>query len=432
MVEFALPKNSRITGGKTWPKPAGATETREFKVYRWNPDDGKNPSVDTYYIDTNDCGPMVLDGLIWIKNHIDPTLTFRRSCREGVCGSCAMNIDGQNTLACTKSMHDVKDGAVKINPLPHQPVVKDLVPDLTNFYAQYASIEPWLKTTTPTPQKEWRQSHEDREKLDGLYECILCACCSTSCPSYWWNSDRFLGPAALLQATRWVKDSRDEATGERLDNLEDPFRLYRCHTIMNCAKACPKGLNPVRGDRRAQAEDGRAADLSLTFRHARGEQIGAGMTIRREHASPEEIRMTTAHPIILHHFDESPFSEKMRVVFGLKNIAWTSVLISRIMPRPDLMPMTGGYRRTPVMQIGADIYCDTQCIIRELERRFPEPTLFPNGYEGIAWATAMWTDRPFFQSTVNLVFGSLADKVPAGFHRRPRKTARRQVRRARP
>jgi succinate dehydrogenase / fumarate reductase iron-sulfur subunit len=188
---------------------------------------------------------MVLDGLIWIKNNIDPTLTFRRSCREGVCGSCAMNIDGQNTLACTKSMHDVASGgAVKVNPLPHQPVVKDLVPDLTNFYAQYASIEPWLKTTTPTPQKEWKQSHEDREKLDGLYECILCACCSTSCPSYWWNSDRFLGPAALLQANRWVTDSRDEATGERLDNLEDPFRLYRCHTIMNCAKACPKGLNP--------------------------------------------------------------------------------------------------------------------------------------------------------------------------------------------
>ncbi|MDI1264544.1 MAG: 2Fe-2S iron-sulfur cluster-binding protein, partial [bacterium] len=149
MVEFALPKNSRITGGKTWPKPAGATETREFRVYRWNPDDGKNPGIDTYHVDVNDCGPMVLDGLIWIKNHIDPTLTFRRSCREGVCGSCAMNIDGQNTLACTKSMHDVgAGGAVKVNPLPHQPVVKDLVPDLTNFYAQYASIEPWLKTTT--------------------------------------------------------------------------------------------------------------------------------------------------------------------------------------------------------------------------------------------------------------------------------------------
>jgi succinate dehydrogenase / fumarate reductase iron-sulfur subunit len=158
-----------------------------------------------------------------------------------------MNIDGQNTLACTKSMHDVADGgAVKINPLPHQPVVRDLIPDLTNFYAQYASIEPWLKTTSPTPEKEWRQSHEDRQKLDDHYECILCACCSTACPSYWWNPDRYLGPAALLQANRWISDSRDEATGERLDNLEDPFRLYRCHTIMNCSKACPKGLNPAK------------------------------------------------------------------------------------------------------------------------------------------------------------------------------------------
>jgi succinate dehydrogenase / fumarate reductase iron-sulfur subunit len=244
MAEFTLPKNSRVTEGKAWPKPQGAAETREFRVYRWNPDDGKNPRVDTYHVNLNDCGPMILDGLIWIKNNIDPTLTFRRSCREGVCGSCAMNIDGQNTLACTRAMDEVDAGPIKVNPLPHQPVVKDLVPDLTNFYAQYASIEPWLKTTSPTPQKEWRQSHDDRQKLDGLYECILCACCSTSCPSYWWNSDRFLGPAALLQASRWVNDSRDEATGERLDDLEDPFRLYRCHTILNCAKACPKGLNP--------------------------------------------------------------------------------------------------------------------------------------------------------------------------------------------
>ena len=245
MVEFALPKNSRITGGKIWPKPPGATQLREFKIYRWNPDDGKNPRTDTYYVNTEDCGPMVLDGLIWIKNHIDPTLTFRRSCREGVCGSCAMNIDGANTLACT---HDMKDttGAVRIYPLPHLPVVKDLVPDLTNFYAQQASIEPWLQTVSVTPEKEWRQSHDERQKLDGLYECILCACCSTSCPSYWWNSDRYLGPAALLQAYRWISDSRDEAKGARLDDLEDPFRLYRCHTIMNCAKACPKGLNPAK------------------------------------------------------------------------------------------------------------------------------------------------------------------------------------------
>jgi succinate dehydrogenase / fumarate reductase iron-sulfur subunit len=201
--------------------------------------------MDTYYVDTSDCPPMVLDALLWIKNKIDPTLTFRRSCREGVCGSCAMNIDGSNTLACTKAMDDIKS-TIKVYPLPHQPVIKDLVPDMTNFYAQYASIEPWLRTTTPQPEKEWKQSREDRAKLDGLYECILCACCSTSCPSYWWNSERYLGPATLLQARRWLIDSRDEAAGERLDNLEDPFRLYRCHTIMNCAVTCPKGLNPAK------------------------------------------------------------------------------------------------------------------------------------------------------------------------------------------
>ena len=246
MVEFALPKNSKITGGKTWPKPAGATSVREFRVYRWNPDDGKNPSVDTYYIDTAECGPMVLDGLIWIKNHIDPTLTFRRSCREGICGSCAMNMDGKNGLACTTAIEDIR-GEVRITPLPHMDVVKDLVPDMTHFYAQYASIQPWLKSASPEPSgKERLQSPDDRAKLDGLYECILCACCSTSCPSYWWNADKFLGPAILLQAYRWLADSRDEATGERLDQLEDPFRLYRCHTIMNCANVCPKGLNPAK------------------------------------------------------------------------------------------------------------------------------------------------------------------------------------------
>jgi succinate dehydrogenase / fumarate reductase, iron-sulfur subunit len=245
MAEFTLPKNSRMTEGKSWPAPVDARNLRQYRVYRWNPDDGRNPRIDTYQVDLDDCGPMVLDALIWIKNKIDPTLTFRRSCREGVCGSCAMNIDGVNTLACT---HDMKDSAavIRILPLPHMPVVKDIVPDLTNFYAQQASIQPWLETVSPTPQREWRQSHEEREKLDGLYECILCACCSTSCPSYWWNSDRYLGPAALLQAARWINDSRDEAKGSRLDNLEDPFRLYRCHTILNCSKACPKGLNPAK------------------------------------------------------------------------------------------------------------------------------------------------------------------------------------------
>ena len=245
MAQFTLPKNSKITEGKTWPHAPQARREREYRVYRWNPEDGKNPRVDTYYVDTADCGPMILDALIWIKNNIDPTLTFRRSCREGICGSCSMNIDGLNTLACTKAMDDIK-GTVKIYPLPHLPVVKDLVGDLTTFYAQHRSIEPWLQTVTPEPQKEWTQSHEDRAKLDGLYECILCACCSTACPSYWWNGERYLGPAALLQAHRWLQDSRDEATGERLDNLEDPYRLYRCHTIMNCTNVCPKGLNPAK------------------------------------------------------------------------------------------------------------------------------------------------------------------------------------------
>ncbi len=244
MAQFTLPKNSQIVQGKTWPKGSGES-MKAFKIYRWNPDTGENPRIDTYYIDTKDCGPMVLDAIIKIKNEIDPTLTFRRSCREGICGSCAMNIDGANTLACTMGIAEIS-GDVRIYPLPHMPVVKDLVPDLTHFYAQHASIKPWLETDSATPTKEWKQSPEDREQLDGLYECILCACCSTSCPSYWWNGDRYLGPAALLQAYRWLADSRDEARGERLDDLEDPFRLYRCHTIMNCAKACPKGLNPAK------------------------------------------------------------------------------------------------------------------------------------------------------------------------------------------
>jgi succinate dehydrogenase / fumarate reductase iron-sulfur subunit len=189
---------------------------------------------------------MVLDALIKIKNEIDATLTFRRSCREGICGSCSMNIGGMNTLACIKAISDFK-GDIEIYPLPHMGVVKDLVPDLTNFYAQYASVKPWMQSDTPPPpDRERLQSKEDREKLEGLEECILCACCSTSCPSYWWNSDRYIGPAALLAAYRWISDSRDESTGERLDDLEDPFKLYRCHTIMNCTNACPKNLNPAK------------------------------------------------------------------------------------------------------------------------------------------------------------------------------------------
>ncbi|MCY7340110.1 MAG: succinate dehydrogenase iron-sulfur subunit [Sphingomonas bacterium] len=245
MAEFTLPKNSKIVKRRQY-KPEAGKRLKAFKVYRYDPDSGANPRYDHYTIDLDQCGPMVLDAIIKIKNEIDPTLTFRRSCREGICGSCAMNIDGKNWLACTMAIEDVK-GEVRITPLPHMEVVKDLVPDMNHFYAQYASIEPWLKSSSPEPSgKERFQSPADREKLDGLYECILCACCSTSCPSYWWNSDKFLGPASLLAAYRWLADSRDEATGERLDQLEDPFRLYRCHTIMNCANACPKGLNPAK------------------------------------------------------------------------------------------------------------------------------------------------------------------------------------------
>jgi len=246
MVELRLPKNSRVIRGKHHPAPQGAGKTKTFRVYRYDPELGGNPRWDTYEVDVEACGPMVLDVLIHIKNTMDPSLAFRRSCREGVCGSCAMNIGGRNTLACTHGWEEVPGREVSISPLPHMPVVKDLVPDMTLFYAQYASIEPWLQTETPEPQKEWVQSPEDRQKLDGLYECILCACCSTSCPSYWWNQEKYLGPAALLHAYRWLIDSRDEATGERLDELEDPFKLYRCHTIMNCAQVCPKGLNPAK------------------------------------------------------------------------------------------------------------------------------------------------------------------------------------------
>jgi len=244
MAEFTLPANSKVGAGKTWPAPPGATRVKNFKIYRWSPDDDQNPRLDTYEVDLATCGPMVLDALIKIKNEVDTTLTFRRSCREGICGSCAMNIDGTNTLACLKPIDEIV-GDVRIYPLPHMPVVKDLVPDLTHVYAQYRAIEPWLKTKTPPPpDRERLQSVEEREQLDGLWECILCFCCTGSCPSWWWNGERYVGPAVLLQAYRWISDSRDEATEERLDFLEDPFRLYRCHTIMNCTRTCPKGLNP--------------------------------------------------------------------------------------------------------------------------------------------------------------------------------------------
>jgi succinate dehydrogenase / fumarate reductase iron-sulfur subunit len=246
MVEFALPANSRVQPGKAHKAAAGAKNVKVFKIYRYDPDAGTNPRLDSFEIDLDQCGPMVLDALLKIKNEIDSTLTFRRSCREGICGSCAMNIDGTNTLACLKPIEDIK-GDAAIYPLPHMPVVKDLIPDLTVPYAQLASVKPWMQTQSPTPPDGERlQSPEEREKLDGLWECILCFCCQTSCPSYWWNGERYLGPAILLQAARWIHDSRDEFTGERLDALEDPFKLYRCHTIMNCTRTCPKGLNPAK------------------------------------------------------------------------------------------------------------------------------------------------------------------------------------------
>ncbi|MEJ0040612.1 MAG: succinate dehydrogenase iron-sulfur subunit [Gammaproteobacteria bacterium] len=247
MAQFILPKNSKVNpNGKVHKARGGAGEIRTFKVYRFDPSSGENPRIDTFEIETKSCGPMVLDGLIQIKSAIDASVTFRRSCREGICGSCAMNINGVNRLACTTAM-EAMGGTISIYPLPAMPVVKDLVPDLTNFYAQYASVKPWLETRSPPPPDAERlQTKEEQEKIDRPAACILCACCSTACPSYWWNSDRFLGPAALLAAYRWIIDSRDESTGERLDNLEDPFRLYRCHTIMNCTDACPKDLNPAK------------------------------------------------------------------------------------------------------------------------------------------------------------------------------------------
>ena len=242
MVQFHLPKNSKVEKVKTHNKPIG----KKFNIYRFDPEKNQNPKIDTFYIEENKSIQMVLDALIAIKDDIDPSLTFRRSCREGICGSCSMNINGVNTLACTKCLDDIKV-YVNIYPLPHMFVIKDLVPDLKNAYEQYNSISPWLKSKlNPKKNSERIQSKKDRSKLDGSIECIMCFCCSTSCPSYWWNGDKYLGPAALLQAHRWIKDSRDEATGERLDELEDPFRLYRCHTIMNCTNACPKGLNPAK------------------------------------------------------------------------------------------------------------------------------------------------------------------------------------------
>jgi len=225
-----------------------ATNIKTFNVYRYDPEKpGSKPYMEEYQVDLNACGPMILDVLIKIKNEIDPTLTFRRSCREGICGSCSMNINGLNGLACLTKCEDVKKTSIR--PLPHMYVVKDLVPDLNNFYAQYASIEPFLKkkgvADDDLGKAPYTQTPEERKLLDGMYECIMCACCTTSCPSYWWNADKYLGPAVLMQAYRWIQDSRDDYTQERLEALRGPWKAFRCHTIMNCTKVCPKGLNPA-------------------------------------------------------------------------------------------------------------------------------------------------------------------------------------------
>lgn len=248
MVQLRLPKNSRVKRGARYAckDENYSNNLRTFEIYRYNPDESDAPRIDSYTIDLAECGPMVLDALIKIKSELDSTLTFRRSCREGICGSCAMNIDGTNTLACTKPIDSIK-GDVKVNPLPHMHVVKDLVPDLTEAYKQYASIKPWLQAEEENlPERERLQLPEDREKLDGLWECILCFCCSTSCPSYWWNGDKYLGPAVLLQQHRWLSDSRDTQSKQRLSEVDDVYKLYRCHTIMNCTNTCPKGLNPAK------------------------------------------------------------------------------------------------------------------------------------------------------------------------------------------
>lgn len=246
MVEFTLPEPSRVKPGHHYPADPSLKHPLRVEIYRYNPEAEGPPRLDCFEVDPARHGPMVLDLLIQIKASLDSSLAFRRSCREGVCGSCAMNINGRNTLACTRSLRDLK-GPIRIYPLPHLPVIKDLIPDLSTLYAQYAGIEPWLKPSSPPADgKEHRQSIAERKALEGLVECVLCACCSTSCPSYWWNGTQYLGPAVLLQAQRWIKDSRDGERQARLTALDDPMKLFRCHTIMNCTDTCPKGLNPAK------------------------------------------------------------------------------------------------------------------------------------------------------------------------------------------
>ena len=223
---------------------AAGTRTAHFEIYRYDPDKDAQPYMQKLQVVLQPSDRMLLDALIRIKGEVDDSLSLRRSCREGVCGSDAMNINGKNGLACTTSLRDLKEPIV-LRPIPGLPVIRDLIVDMSQFFKQYHSIQPYLINDTPPPEKERLQSPQEREELDGLYECILCACCSTACPSFWWNPDKFVGPAGLLQAYRFIADSRDQATNERLDNLNDPYRLFRCHTIMNCVDVCPKHLNPT-------------------------------------------------------------------------------------------------------------------------------------------------------------------------------------------
>ena len=252
MVQLSLPKNSVPIKGNSYSNVDLLDEQsqqnhdiRIINVYRWSGDENTPPQIDRFEIDVKKAGTMVLDILNQIKAEVDPSLTFRKSCREGVCGSCAMNIDGVNTLACQKNIEECSD-VINIYPLPHMKVIKDLVVDLKKAFEQFKSIKPWLSKKTPNNKKENYQSIEDRDKLDGMWECVMCFSCSTSCPSYWWNEDKYLGPAVLLQANRWIQDSRDEEKKERLNELDDSFKLYRCHSIMNCTNSCPKGLNPAK------------------------------------------------------------------------------------------------------------------------------------------------------------------------------------------
>ena len=252
MVQLSLPKNSVPIKGKSYSnidlldeQSQQNHDIRVINVYRWSGDENTPPQIDRFELDVKKAGTMVLDILNQIKAELDPSLTFRKSCREGVCGSCAMNIDGVNTLACQKNIEECSD-VINIYPLPHMKVIKDLVVDLKKAFEQFKSIKPWLSKKTPNNKKENYQSIEDRDKLDGMWECVMCFSCSTSCPSYWWNEDKYLGPAVLLQANRWIQDSRDEEKKERLNELDDSFKLYRCHSIMNCTNSCPKGLNPAK------------------------------------------------------------------------------------------------------------------------------------------------------------------------------------------